>query len=63
MVTPPNPVAVPTISYEHLFCLPSSERLWPPTRWKAQGLLSGSSTLGTVGHQLRSKHMDTIGSV
>jgi hypothetical protein len=29
MALPPNPVAVPVVSYEYLFCLPSSEQLWP----------------------------------
>jgi hypothetical protein len=27
MVTPPNPAAVPVVSYENLLCLPSSEQL------------------------------------
>jgi hypothetical protein len=26
MASPPNPVAVPIVTYEYLFCLPSSER-------------------------------------
>jgi hypothetical protein len=49
MALPPNPAVVPTVIYEYLFCLPSSERLWPPTQWKAWGLLSGSCT---PGHRL-----------
>jgi hypothetical protein len=37
------------MTYEYLFCLPSSEWPRPPAQWKARGLLSGS---GTMGHQL-----------
>jgi hypothetical protein len=49
MATPPNPTVVPTVSYEYLFCLPSSERFQPPARRMAQGLLSGFSTPETAG--------------
>jgi hypothetical protein len=51
MISPPNPVGVPVVTYEYLFYSPSSDRLWPPAPRRAQGLLSGSSTLGNVGHQ------------
>jgi hypothetical protein len=57
-----NPVAVLTVSYEYPFCHPSSDRLWPPTRQKAQWLLSGSCTLGTVAHWLWPNDLDTTGS-
>jgi hypothetical protein len=53
MASPPNPVAVPIVSYEYLFCLPSSERPRSPIRWKARGLLSGSCTPTTAGHRLQ----------
>jgi hypothetical protein len=46
-ISPLNLTAAPAVTYEHLFCLPSTDRLLPPARWKARGLLSGSSTLGT----------------
>jgi hypothetical protein len=59
----PNPVEVPTVTYEYLFCRPLSDRLRPPSQWKAQGILSGSSTLGTAGHRLRPKILDTTGSL
>jgi hypothetical protein len=36
---------------------------WPPARWKARGLLSGSCTPGTVGHQLQPINLDTVGSL
>jgi hypothetical protein len=55
IITPLNPAAVPTVSYEYLFCLPSSEWLWLPARRKDWGLLSGSCTPGTAGCQLRLK--------
>jgi hypothetical protein len=51
MVTPLNPAVVPAVSYEYLFCLPSSEWLHPPARWKVQRLLLKSCTLGTAGHR------------
>jgi hypothetical protein len=35
IITPPNPTVAPTTSYEYLFCLPSSDRLWTPSRRKA----------------------------
>jgi hypothetical protein len=40
-ITPLNPAVAPTTSYEYLFCLPSSDWLWPPTRWKARGYCQG----------------------
>jgi hypothetical protein len=52
MATPPNPVEVPKVICEYLFYLPSSKRPRPPTRRKAQWLLSGSYTSGTMIHQL-----------
>jgi hypothetical protein len=30
IITPPNPMMVLVVSYEYLFCHPSSDRLWPP---------------------------------
>jgi hypothetical protein len=61
--SPRNHAHAPSVTYEYLFYLPSSDRLWPPTRRKAQGLLSGSSTPGTAGRWLRLKILDTTGSV
>jgi hypothetical protein len=49
MISPPNPTEVPVVTYEYLFCPSSSDRLWPPAQRRAQGLLLGSSTLGTMG--------------
>jgi hypothetical protein len=63
VITPLNPAMVPTISYEYLFYHPSSDRLRPPTQRKARGLLSGSCTLGIVGHRLRPTKLDTAGSL
>jgi hypothetical protein len=63
MASPSNPVVAPAVTYEYLFFLPSSDRLWPPTQGKAWRLLSGSSTLGTMGPWLRHKLLDTIGSL
>jgi hypothetical protein len=45
-----NPAEVLAVIYEYLFYPPSSDRLWPPIQQRAQGLLSGSSTLSTMGH-------------
>jgi hypothetical protein len=53
MASPPNPTVVTVVPYEYLFCLLSSERSQSPTRWKAQGLLLGSYTPGSVGRRLR----------
>jgi hypothetical protein len=50
-----NPAVVPTVTYEYLFYLPSSERLRPLAQWNTQGLLSGYCTTGTVGHWLQPK--------
>jgi hypothetical protein len=36
-----NPVAVPVVTYEYLFYLPSSERLQSPTQRKAWGYCWG----------------------
>jgi hypothetical protein len=52
----------PAVIYEYLFYLLSSDRLRPPALQKAQGLLLGSSTLGTRDHQLRLKYLDTTDS-
>jgi hypothetical protein len=55
MASPPNPTAVPVVTYEYLFYIPSSERLWPPAQQKAWWLLSGSCTPSTVGRRLQPK--------
>jgi hypothetical protein len=59
----PNPTKVPTVTYEYLFCPPSSDQLRPPAQRRAQGLLSGSSTSGTAGCRLQPKILDTTGSL
>jgi hypothetical protein len=48
MASPPNPMMVPIVAYEYIFCLLLSERPRPLTQQKAQGLLLGSYTLGTT---------------
>jgi hypothetical protein len=58
----PNPMKVPTISYEYLFS-PLSDRLHPPTRQRAWELLSGSSTLAIASRRLQIKFLHTIGSL
>jgi hypothetical protein len=63
MASPPNPMVVPTVTYEYLSCLPSSEQLWPPAQWKAQVLLSGPCTLVTTGRYLQPKNLVTTGSL
>jgi hypothetical protein len=63
IITSLNPATVPAVSYEYLFCLPSSDRLRPPARRKAQGLLSGSCTLGTVGRWLWPNNLDMTSSL
>jgi hypothetical protein len=62
-ISPLNPAEVPTVTYEYLFCPPSSDQLRPPAQWRARGLLSGSSTPGTVGCQLQPKILDTVDSL
>jgi hypothetical protein len=59
MASPKNPTMVPVVTYEYLFCLSSSERLGPLARRKAQGLLSGSCTMGTADRRLWSKKIGT----
>jgi hypothetical protein len=63
MASPLNPPMALIITYEYLFCLPSSERLRSPIGRKARGLLSGSCTPGTTGHQLWPINQDMIGFV
>jgi hypothetical protein len=63
MGLPPNPVAVPTVTHEYLFWLLFSEWLQSPSRWKAQGLLSGFHTPGTMGCWLRPTNQDTTDSL
>jgi hypothetical protein len=63
MASPLNPMAIPAVTYEYLFCLPSIEQLQPLIRWKAWGLLLGSCTPGTTGHQLQPLNMNTTGSL
>jgi hypothetical protein len=63
MITPLNPTTMIKVSYKYLFCLSSSERLWPTARRKARGLLSASSTLGTTGRQLHPINLDMTGSL
>jgi hypothetical protein len=46
MASPLNPAVVHTVTYEYLFCLPSSDWLQPSTRQEDRGLLTGSCTLG-----------------
>jgi hypothetical protein len=41
MASPPNPTTIPVVTYEYLFCLPSSKRPQSAARRKARGLLSG----------------------
>jgi hypothetical protein len=60
-ISPQNPAEVPAVTYEYLFCPLLSDQLQPPARWRARGLLSGSNTPGILGHQLRTKILDTIG--
>jgi hypothetical protein len=36
-----NPAEVPVVTYEYLFCPLSSDRLRPPTQWKARGATVG----------------------
>jgi hypothetical protein len=54
---------VPAVTYEYLFCPPSSDRLRPLAQSRPWRLLSGSCTLGTVGHRLRPKILETTGSL
>jgi hypothetical protein len=61
--SPLNPMMAPAVICEYRFCLPLSDRLWPPTQQKTRGLLSESSTPGTTGRQLRHKILDTIDSL
>jgi hypothetical protein len=63
MASPPDPAMVPTVTYESPFCIPLTEWLRPPAQRKAQGLLSGSSILGTVGHRLQPIYLDTTCSL
>jgi hypothetical protein len=63
MISLLNHVEVPTVTTEYLFCPPSSNQLQPPAQWMAWGILSGSSTPGTVGHRLQPQIMDTTGSL
>jgi hypothetical protein len=62
-ISPSDPAMAPIVTYEYLCCLPSSERLRPPARRKARGLLSGSYTPGTVCHRLQPKILDMTGSL
>jgi hypothetical protein len=48
-ITPLNPTEVRIVTYEYLLYAPLSDRLRLPGQRKAQGLLLGSSTPGTVG--------------
>jgi hypothetical protein len=57
-----NPVAVSTEPYEYPFYHPTSDRLQPPARRKARGLLSRSCTSGTAGSRLRPNNLDTTDS-
>jgi hypothetical protein len=63
MISLLNPVELPAITYEYLFYPGSSDRLRPPTQQRAQELLSGSSTLATMGHWLQPKILDMTGSL
>jgi hypothetical protein len=61
MVSSPNLVEAPAVTYEYLFCPPSSDWLRPPTRRRAQGLLLGSNTPRTVSRRLQLKILDMTG--
>jgi hypothetical protein len=63
MISLPNPMEVPIVPYEYLFCPPSSDWLWPLAQRRARGLLSRSGILGIARHQLQPKFLDTIGSL
>jgi hypothetical protein len=60
MATQPNPAAIPVVTCEYPFYLPSSEWPRPPARRKAQGPLPGYCTLSTAGHRLKPKNLDMI---
>jgi hypothetical protein len=63
MNSPLNPLVALAVTYEYLICLLSSDRLRPPARRKAWGLLSEPSTPGTTGPQLWPKIRDMTGSL
>jgi hypothetical protein len=63
MISPLNPVEVPTVTYQYLLCPPSSDQLRPPAQRRARGLLSGSTTLGTIGRRLWPKILDMTDSL
>jgi hypothetical protein len=62
IMMPSNPTTVTMAPYEYLLCLPSSDWLRPPTRRKAQGLVSVSHIPGTMFCRLQPKHLDRTGS-
>jgi hypothetical protein len=41
MDSPPNPVVMLAVTYEYIFCLPSSEQLQPHAQRKARGATIG----------------------
>jgi hypothetical protein len=63
MISPLKAAETLIVTYEYLFYLPLSDRLRPPARRKARGLLSGSSTQSNTGHWLRPKILDTTDSL
>jgi hypothetical protein len=54
----PTPTVVFTVPREFLFCHPTGDRLRPPTRRKARGLMSGFYTPGTTGRRLPPDNMN-----
>jgi hypothetical protein len=62
-ISPLNPLEVSVVTYEYLFCPSLSDRLSLLAQRRARGLLSGSSTLGTMAHQIWPKILDTTGSL
>jgi hypothetical protein len=41
MASPPNPAMTLAVTYEYLFYLSLSDRLWPPSRWKLERYYRG----------------------
>jgi hypothetical protein len=62
--SPLNPAEVPTVAYEHLFCLPLRGHFFcHPLKRKTRGATVGVKYPSTMRRQLRPMDMDMIDSL
>jgi hypothetical protein len=63
MISPPNPMEVPAVTYKHLICLTVRGCFFTARSTEGLGATVRENTLGTVYHWLWPKVLDMIDSI